>query len=80
VLEHRTGDHLTNPLAGEPEPGHQTVQCRGEHVLIGRMGVRSVRTGKRDPVAAEHGHAANLHHTPPGQPGATSTNGYPWVA
>jgi hypothetical protein len=56
VLEHRAGRDLADALAGQPEPGDQAVQRRGQHVLVGRPQVRTPRTGERDPVATDdHG-------------------------
>ena len=58
VLEHRAGDDLADLLAGQPEPGDQAVEGGGEHVLVGRPGVRTAGAGERDPVAADHRGAA----------------------
>ena len=60
VLEHRAGDDLAEPLALEPEPGDQPVDGRGEHVLVGRVGVDAVGAGERDAVAAEDGDATGM--------------------
>src|SRR6202011_3547758 len=54
VLEHGAADDHAQPLAGQPEPVHQPVQGRGEHVLVGRLGVRAVRSRERDAVAAQY--------------------------
>ena len=60
VLEHRTGDDLTETLALEPEPGHQAVDGSGQHLLVGGRGVGGVGAGEGDPVAAEDGDATSL--------------------
>jgi hypothetical protein len=53
VLEHGAGHDLVDGLAGEPEAGDQAVERAGEHVLVGRLRVGAVGSGKRNPVAAE---------------------------
>jgi hypothetical protein len=66
VLEHGAGHDLAGALAGEPEARDEPVQRRGEHVLVGGVGVRAVRAGERDPVAPEDGDL--LWHLPPNVP------------
>ena len=74
VLEHRTGDHLAEPLPGQPEPGHQAVQRGGEHVLIGRPGVPAVRARERDPVPADDRDPSLRHFSrPPSHSGSAPT-------
>jgi hypothetical protein len=67
VLEHRAGDHLADPLPGQPVPGDQPVQGGGQHVLVAGVGIAAAGPGERDPVAAEDGDTARgLHGSPPG--------------
>ncbi len=58
VLEHRPADHRVELFTGQTEPVHQTGQRRGEHVLIGRLGVGGVRPRERNPVSADDGDPA----------------------
>ena len=53
MLQHRTGDDLAGALALQAEAGDQPVEGGGEHVLVGRMRVGPVGTGKGDPIAPE---------------------------
>ena len=58
VLEDRAPDDGTQPLTRQTEPVDQPTQRRGEHVLVGRLGVRPVRARERDAIAAQHSYAA----------------------
>jgi hypothetical protein len=60
VLEHRPRHDLAEALALEAEPGDETVEGGGQHLLVGRRGVDGVGTGERDPVAAEDGDTTSL--------------------
>ena len=62
VLQHRPRDDLTQPLALQPEPDGETVDRRGEHVLVGRVRVDAVGAGERDAVAAQDGHTTGRGH------------------
>ena len=53
VLEHGAGHHLAGPLALQAEARDEPVERGGEHVLVRGLGVRPVRAGERDAVAAE---------------------------
>jgi hypothetical protein len=53
VLEYGAGDDLAGALAREPEASDEPVQRRGQHVLVGRVGVWPVGPGEGDPVAPE---------------------------
>ena len=53
VLEDGAGDDLAHALALQAEAGHQAVERRGEHVLVGGLAVGAVGPGEGDPVAAE---------------------------
>ncbi len=53
-LEHCAADDHAEPLTLQSEPADQAIQCGGEHVLIGGVGVAAVGAGERDPIAAEH--------------------------
>jgi hypothetical protein len=57
MLEHRTGDDLADDLALETEPGDESVDRGGQHLLVGDARVDAVGPGERDPVAAEDGDA-----------------------
>jgi hypothetical protein len=59
VLEHRARGDLAQALVLQPEPGDHAVEGGGEHVLVGRPGVRTVGAGERDPVTADDGGPAN---------------------
>lgn len=54
MLEHGARDELPDPLALQSEPPDQSVQCRSQHVLIGRGGVRAVGAREGDTTAADH--------------------------
>ena len=58
MLEHGAGGDLAEALAGQPEPGDEALQRRGEHVLVGGVRVGAVGPGERDAVAAEDGDPA----------------------
>ena len=53
VLDDGAGRHLPDPLAGQPEPGDQTLEGRRQHVLVGGARVLAVGAGERDAVPAE---------------------------
>ena len=65
VLEDGARNDLTEPLAREPEPRHETIERGRQHVLIGRVSVWPIGACERDPVAAQHAHPAHLHLAPP---------------
>ena len=48
VLEHRAADHRAEPLALEIEAVDQPAERGGEHVLVGRVGVRAVGACERE--------------------------------
>ena len=52
MLEHSPGHHLAGALALKAKPRDQAIQGGGQHVLVRRPRVRSIGSGKRDPVAA----------------------------
>ena len=58
VLEHRATDHGAQSFTGQIEPVDQPAQGGGEHVLVGRLRVGTVRARKRDPVATQHHNAS----------------------
>ena len=55
VLEHRAADHRAQPLALQIEAVDQPAERGGEHVLVGRVGVRAVGACEGNPVTAEDG-------------------------
>src|SRR5579875_3541562 len=70
VLEDRSADNLAEALPGKVEALDQPFQRRGQHLLVGLLGVGAVGARKRDAVAA-HDHrlpqllAARAHRAPP---------------
>ena len=60
VLEDRAADDHAELLALQTEAAHQTVERRGEHVLVGRLRVRLVRACERNAVAADDRDGAEL--------------------
>ena len=54
VLEDCARGNLADPLVLQAEAGNQAVQCGGQHVLVGRLGVGPAGPGERNPVAAHH--------------------------
>src|SRR3954447_25839516 len=60
VLEHRSPDDLPEPLAVQRAAVGEAVEDDGEHVLVGRVGVRRVRAGEGDAVRADDGDAAGF--------------------
>ena len=57
-----TAPPITAPelLAAQVEAIDQPAQCRGEHVLVGGVGVGAIRPGERNPVAAENGDPSSI--------------------
>lgn len=53
VLEDRAGHELSDLLVPQAEALDEPVQCGGQHVLVGRPGVRAVGAGERDAAAAD---------------------------
>src|SRR5207248_4080387 len=47
----------------QTETCDQPVQGRGEHVLVGRLGVRTAGARERDSVAADDGDTTSAGHT-----------------
>ena len=62
MLEHGAGDDLADALALEAEAPDETVDRGGEHVLVGGLGVRAIRAGEGDPVAADDHGLLHLTH------------------
>ena len=61
VLEHRAGDDVAEPHAGQTEPRDQPVQGRGEHVLVGCLRVAAVGPREGDPIAADDRGPSSRH-------------------
>jgi hypothetical protein len=60
VLEHGSGDHLTEALPLQTEAGDEAVEGGGEHLLVGGRGIGRVGPGEGNPVATENGDAASV--------------------
>ena len=60
VLEHGAGDDLAHRLTGQAEAVDETVDGRGQHLLVGGGGVVGVGAGEGDPVAADDGDTTSL--------------------
>ncbi|GAA5047528.1 hypothetical protein GCM10023318_14140 [Nocardia callitridis] len=73
ALEHGAADDQAEALTLQAEPADQTVQRRGEHVLIGGMRICLVGASERNAIAANNGDGAR---GPTGFGGALRRTGF----